>query len=183
MPIREAVRRLDHEGLVEITPHTGMRVSALSMKEVIEIFAIRSMLEGLAASMAAAKAPAGFADELCAMNEEHQTAVRNGNLAAIADANWRFHRAILKAADAENLARLLRELWDRSYRFRIGFKLIPGRAEASVLEHAEICRAIRERDSVAAERFARAHIDRAGADLRKTMEHESWDRVSGQPEN
>jgi DNA-binding GntR family transcriptional regulator len=174
MPIREAARRLAHEGLIEITPHTGMSVTALSTKDTLEIFAIRPVLEGLAASLAASIGPS-LADRLDAINAEIADAVKRAEYAEIADANWRFHQEILVAANNDYLARLLTELWTRSFRFRIGFKLIPGRAQSAVVEHAEIADAIRHGDSKAADAAARRHIENAGADLRRMMQQEKWE--------
>ena len=174
MPVREAVRRLDHEGLIEITPHTGMSVAALSTKETLEIFAIRPVLEGLAASMAAKNGGGALASRLDAINAEIAAAVQVADFARIADANWRFHQEILLAADNEYLARLLTELWTRSFRFRIGFKLIPGRAQSAVGEHAAISEAIRRSDAKSAEVAARRHIERAGSDLQRIMQQENW---------
>ena len=175
MPVREAVRRLAHDGLIAITPHTGMSVAALSTKETLEIFAIRPVLEGLAASIAATRGGASLANRLEAINDEISAAIVRSDFGHIADANWRFHQEILVAADNDYLARLLTELWTRSFRFRIGFKLIPGRAQSAVGEHAAIFEAIRRSDASAAEQAARVHIERAGADLQRLMRQENWE--------
>jgi DNA-binding GntR family transcriptional regulator len=177
MPVREAVRRLDHEGLIEITPHTGMSVASLSTKETLEIFAIRPVLEGLAAAMAAESGDAALADRLDAINEEIAAAIARADFGHIADANWRFHQEILAAAANDYLARLLTELWTRSFRFRIGFKLIPGRAQKAYGEHAAIAAAIRRRDAREAEAAARRHIEQAGSDLKRMMQKENWQSV------
>jgi DNA-binding GntR family transcriptional regulator len=138
------------------------------------IFAIRPVLEGLAASMAAEKGDTALADRLDAINEEIAVAIARSDFGRIADANWRFHQEILAAAANDYLARLLTELWTRSFRFRIGFKLIPGRAQKAYGEHAAISAAIRRCEPQLAEAAARRHIEQAGGDLRRMMQQENW---------
>jgi DNA-binding GntR family transcriptional regulator len=88
----------------------------------------------------------------------------------MADSNWEFHRAILGAAANPHLARMLEDVWARSFRFRLGYKLIPGRAEATFTEHAAIIAAMRDGDAGAVAEAAQLHVDLAAQDLLRILD-------------
>jgi DNA-binding GntR family transcriptional regulator len=165
MPVRDATLRLERDGLLQITPHRDMRVTPLSPRDAHELFRIRAALEALAAHTACARDGRSCAPFMRAANEAFATALKRGDLAGMADANWAFHRAMLTAADNLHLAQLLEDLWARCQRFRSGYKLIPGRAKATIVEHTRIIAAMERGDPVAAEAAAFAHVDAARVDL------------------
>ena len=169
VPVREALLRLEREGLLESEPHKGMRVMRLSLADAQELFEIRCELEGLAAFRACRAGEQELAADLARINESFATAFARGDYTRMGYANWDFHRRILQAAASGQLIRMLEDVWTRSFRFRLGYRLIPGRAEGTVAEHARIVEAIRTGDPDAARAAARDHIMRAGADLHVTM--------------
>ena len=165
MPVREAMLRLQREGLLENEPHKGMRVVQLSLRDARELFAIRTELEGLAAYDACeAKDPCLVAD-LQALNCRFIDALAVTDLTTLGSANSAFHQRIRQASGNAQLGRMLHDLWAGSQRYRMGYKLIPGRAHCTIDEHARIIAAISSGDPEQARAAARAHIRRAWTDL------------------
>lgn len=173
MPVREAALRLERDGLLQIAPHRDMRVTPLSPRDAHELFRIRAALEALAARTACERDAARCAPALRAANDEFAAAHKRGDLARMAAANWTFHRGVLAAADNAHLAQMLEDLWERCWRFRSGYKLIPGRAAATIAEHARVVAAMEQGDPIAAEAATFAHVDAARVDLERLLTKET----------
>ncbi len=165
MPVREALLRLEREGLLVSEPHKGMRVVPLSLRDAQEIFEIRCELEGLSAYRAASADDADLVGDLTAINADFADALKRQDFTAMGSANWLLHRRILQAAASTQLTRVLEDHWAASQRYRSGYQLIPGRAKHTIVEHQEIIDAIERREPDAARDAARAHIQKAGAEL------------------
>lgn len=169
MPVREALVRLQREGLIEGEPHKGMRVAGLSVEDARNLFAIRTELEGLAAGAACVADDADLASDLVALNNTFAHAFEAADYSAMGASNRAFHRRILRAAGNAQLERMLEDLWTASLRYRMGYKLIPGRAKGTIAEHARLIKAIRTGDPEKARAAGRDHIIRAGAELGGTF--------------
>ena len=165
MPVREALVRLQREGLIEGEPHKGMRVAGLSLKNARELFAIRTELEGLPALQACAAGDPTLATDLDSINREFARAFAARDYSTMGASNRAFHRRILRSAANSQLERLLEDLWIASLRYRMGYQLIPGRAKGTIAEHKRMVAAIRTGDPEKARAAARLHIERAAADL------------------
>lgn len=172
MPVRDALLRLEREGLVRITPHTDIHVVKLEARDTLELFQIRAALEGLAARLACEKASKTCAPELRRQNARFAREYEARHYAALAEANWAFHRAIVRAADNRLLAQEIEDIWDRCFRFRLGYQLIPGHASSTILEHEAIAAAMEAGDAAACAAAVAAHVERGGRDLLKMMEGE-----------
>lgn len=173
MPVREAALRLERDGLLQIAPHRDMRVTPLSPRDAHELFRIRAALEALAARTACERSAEACVPPLREANDAFAAALKRGDLARMAAANWAFHRAILAAADNAHLAQLLEDLWARCGRFRSGYKLIPGRAAATVAEHGRIVAAMVRGDPAAVEAATFGHVDAARVDLERMLAAEA----------
>ncbi len=169
MPIREAMLRLQQEGLVDIAPHASMRIARLEPEDVAELFAVRAALEGLAARQACSRLGTEGVAALAALNARFAECQRAGDYTGMADANWQFHRLILRTARNAQLARLLEDIWDKCFRFRAGYRLIPGRSGSTVDEHAAIIAAFRAGNEEVAAAAAFAHVQAGGAELVRTL--------------
>ena len=165
MPVREALVRLQREGLIDGEPHKGMRVAQLSLKDARELFAIRTELEGLAAGAACASGDTALVADLERFNDAFSAAFTASDYSAMGTANRSFHRRILQSAGSAQLNRVLEDIWTASLRYRLGYKLIPGRAQCTIEEHARLIAAIRAGDPALARAAARDHVDRAGSEL------------------
>jgi DNA-binding GntR family transcriptional regulator len=170
MPIRDALARLEREGLVSQTPHRDIHVTDLAVHDITQLFDIRGALEALAARTAAQNAASRCAEQLVSADARMRGAYAARDFYAMADANWGFHRAILAAAGNPHLARMLEDVWARCFRFRLGYKLIPGRAEATFTEHAAIIAAMRAGDEAAVAAAAQDHVGQAARDLLRVLD-------------
>lgn len=152
-PVREALKRIQDEGLLRQEPGRGLVVAEMDQQEVGELYAMRESLESTAASLAA-----HHATEAEILNME--AILTEGSDDPVAQ-NLRFHQAIYSAAHNRYLMRLLRTLTDTTYLLGRSTLASPVRAEAALREHAAIVAAIRRRDPQGAAKAARHHIHQA----------------------
>jgi DNA-binding GntR family transcriptional regulator len=155
-PAREAIRRLESEGLVSFVPRHGAVISKLDHQATMELYDLREILEGSAAGFAARHASSAEIEELEELiSAEPELADNPGQLA---DLNQLFHSALYRAAHNRFLERALIGLRD-SMMLMGGTSLkVKGRFEAAHAEHLAIVAAIAQRNVEDAERAARAHI-------------------------
>jgi DNA-binding GntR family transcriptional regulator len=159
-PVREALLRLQHRGLVELTVG-GLTVSRLSRLQLIELFSMREVLEGSAAMFAAQHAaPAEIAGlrELLALFEQFLA-----DPARLAKINTEFHKAIYGAAHNRYLTRTLEELNDSLALLPSTTFTVPNRGTKSLAEHCRIVDAIEAREPERARLEAGEHIRHAQA--------------------
>lgn len=160
-PIREALRRLEGEGMVESRPRSGTFVAQLTEERVIEMGLIRAALEGVAAGIAAHRASAADVAALRVRVVAIRSATNAGDWAALADANDQFHRTLHAITGNTFLIRSLQAL--RAY-FHISSARILRRSEEleqALAEHSEILDAIATGESDRAEAVMRAHTLRS----------------------
>lgn len=153
-PVREAIRRLQAEGLVAQLPGRGLCVAQYDHAEVDELYVMREALEGTAARLAAQNAGRPDITLLQRLVEEEAALPSE----AAAEHNRRFHRALHQAAHNRYLLRSLSALSDALLLLGPTTLELPGRAAAARAEHARIVAAIAARDEAGAEAAARAHI-------------------------
>lgn len=169
MPIREALHRLEVAGLVTIAPHRGAVVSELSEHEIIEVYHIRAVLDGLATRLAAPNLTPDDHRQLECLLEEMTEAARQKDLEQLLRINREFHLVIWKAARAPRLQGLLENLYDASQRLRNLSLLLPGRLDQISREHRSIASALKKGDVAAAERFANEHHESTAQRLLKSI--------------
>lgn len=158
MPIREALQRLEAAtGLVTLTPHKGAIVNETSEEDLVEVFLIRTVLEGLAARLACPNMKSSQIDKLVGINHKLSKLGHKGDEEDFLELNLEFHSHIWNAANSPRLIGMLRLLYDasRSYRY-ISIKL-PGRLEEIVQEHEEIIAALRKGDAGNVEKVVNRH--------------------------
>lgn len=172
IPIREALTRLEREGLVEVMPYRAVRVAAMSIADISELFSVRAVLEGHAARLAAEREGERLANELEAINARFQAAAVRKDFAEVSVANWEFHRHMLDRAGNLRLGRILEDVWSQCERYRAGFRLIPGRDVSAVTEHGQIIAAIRASELDGVEAAVRLHIEKAGTEMIAYLEAE-----------
>ena len=158
-PIREAIRRLASDGLVEVAPSRGVMFIQLDKQQVRELYALRESLEGTAARLAAQHASPA---EIVVMRELLEIVEHSKSPAEIAKSNRLFHQSIHDAAHNRYLAQALLQL-DDSLSLLPGTTFqTPGRSEAANREHKDILAAIEARDPDLAEKLTRKHIQASG---------------------
>ncbi len=161
-PVREALRRLSADGLIEHWPHRGAVVRRLTEREIRELFLIRIEMEALAARLAAvAEAPDRRERFAAAIEPIHVEAARNP--CEYLKENAAFHDAVMALADNLQLRELAARLQLPLIMAQVGDVLTPAVLAASVREHRAIAGAILARDPEAAAARMRAHLERAAA--------------------
>jgi len=158
-PVREAFRRLQSDGLLVLTPWRGAQVAELNHAQVIELYAMRRVLEGTAAGLAAEHAAPEEIDCLFDLLQQDQAAVEDS--ARHADINRQFHQTIYVAAHNRYLLKALNALTDSLALLKSITYEVPGRALVAHDDHVLIAKAIKNHDSATAETIARAHIQSA----------------------
>jgi len=158
-PVREALRRLESEGLLVSLPWRGVVVAELDRAQVLELYAMREVLEGTAARFAAQHADAAEIDLMQDLLEREAAAGDDGMLTA--RINRDLHEAIYTAARNRYLLSTLSALRNALALLKGTTFSVPGRPEEGLGEHRAIVDAIAARDGQAAERAARCHIDNA----------------------
>lgn len=160
-PIREAVRRLQQEGLVEARPRGGASVAAYSVEEADDLYRIRAALEGVAAALAAERITDAELDELAASLERARELLARRESEAVVREGDQFHRLVHQAARNRRLTALLEQLYAHTVVFRHLTMHLPGRADEAVRGHTEILEALRARDAARAEQLTRKHVEGA----------------------
>lgn len=160
-PIREALVRLEGEGLVELDGRT-MCARRHTPEEIFDLFTTLIVLEECAASLAAERHSEVDAARLSAFVEQTKRA-GEGDVAALADASLSFHEAVAAASHSPILGEFLSRLEARLQQFRRTSLSYPGRARTVVTDHARLAEAILARDVSGAGEIARAHIVAARA--------------------
>ena len=169
-PVREAIRRLAGEGLIEITPYRGASVVALKGKDIREIFQIREVLEGLAARQAAEHIGAGEnRSELQASVATMREIVRQDSPDYIAH-NQSFHELIYRLSGNGRLRDQAIQMTVPIYQLRLHQLIGRGYRRTSASEHELIAEAILEADGALAERAMRNHIRNSGLAMIDAME-------------
>ncbi|MGY0390693.1 GntR family transcriptional regulator [Nocardioides sp. WG-D5] len=159
-PLREAMRRLMTEGLVELDAHRDARVSALTAEEARDLLEIRRSLDPLAASLAAQRRTK---EDIRAMREAAASLHALPNHPSVVDlvAHRRFHAAVYTASHNDLLISTLEGLWDKADRYRhLGLQVERDQQERDIKdrEHAELLDAVIRGDSDGAAEVMRQHI-------------------------
>jgi DNA-binding GntR family transcriptional regulator len=160
-PVREAIRRLDAEGLVVHVPNQGGQVAPMGLDDILAVYTVRENLEGLAARLAAQRVQAGSGQSLTAAHRALKAAAQRGDVADMKLQNLHFHRAIRDAADNPYLQRFLTLVEHSVRRFGTTTFESPERMEATVVEHEAMLNAILNGNADEAESLAREHMSAA----------------------
>lgn len=159
-PIREAIRKLEKEGLVLIEPRRGAYASPISLKDIVDILEVRSNLEGLAASYAAERMNDAQKKELFELSRRFHQAVIDGNAAGMISNDTKFHHLIVEASGNKHLIQVVEQLQELVLRFRYIYFTDFKRAEEMIPEHQQIYEQIVSGNGSKARWEAYNHIDR-----------------------
>ena len=166
-PVRDAMRRLEAEGMLEHEPRNGLVVARLDRQAVMELYVMREMLEGTAARLCARHASdMEILDLLDLLERERRM---QGDFEALARHNPLFHQAIHRGGHNRYLEKSLVAVNDSMGLLGKPLMLLPHRAEAALAEHAHIVEAIQRREPDAAEEAARKHVRAAQRERLKRL--------------
>jgi DNA-binding GntR family transcriptional regulator len=177
MPVREALRELAAEGLVEHAPYRGVRVASVSTEDAEDLYAARAAVEALAARAAATRITAEEIAGLKRISRRMKQRLAPEHLAEYRELNRSFHRVLYTASRRPFLVRTLDQFWSAFptmllSRFEeTAARPIPGRDAEDLEEHRAIVEALERRDPKAAERAVRAHLRETSRRLVATVRH------------
>ena len=177
-PVREALRQLELEGLVQIIPNKGAYVTGITVKDVKDIYAIRSLLEGLCARWATQNISPEQMEEM--EENVYLSAFHAGKArGAATELDNRFHEIMYEASGSKMLEHVLREFHEYVLRVRKQTLSDDTRSIQSNEEHRRIMEAIRDKNADLAEQLANAHIKNAYSNMVKSGLYEAYK----EPEN
>lgn len=170
-PVREAVIRLQEEGLVEVIPRRGMRVLPLSPRDMREIYEVLTCVESEAAALVAATAPAERELEpLRQATRDMERALADGDLESWAEADHRYHVFLLNLCENKRLVHIAFTHFDQAHRVRMFTLRLRTVPRKSTRDHREQVDALRSGDPVLVRDMYRAHRERAAEELLDILE-------------
>lgn len=164
VPIREAVKKLEQEGLVEKTGVRGFEVKKLTREEIEETLGIRALLESYAAYLATEHINDSILKKLEGSIEAYRKAFEKGDTEKLTQLNTQFHEIIYKAAGSGKLYSLINSFRDAVHRYRRQLLACQHYARMSLQDHEEMVEAMRKKDKKKVEDLVKKHILR-GVDI------------------
>ncbi len=165
IPVREALRQLESEGLVTFTPHHGAVVSTFSVDEIRELFELRALLETDLIRRATPRLETEDLQQAAGILDAYEEALAHGDVGEWGDLNWRLHSTLFAAAGRPLTMRTVERLSHHADRYlRMQLALTHGESRANA-EHRAIVAACRKRDARGAAKLMREHILGAGESL------------------
>ena len=172
-PIREAIRILEQEGLVVMIPRRGTYVADMSLKDITEVFELRSILEELAAELAAERITNEEIETLEQHLVESGNYMNEKNLDKVVQADILFHEILYKASRNDRLVEMIHNLREQTLRFRTLSMSQTGRLAKTWDEHRQLVEAISDRDIERARQIARIHMEESEKTLLAGMQLQS----------
>ncbi len=158
-PIREALRKLEQEGLVVMIPRRGAQVADITEKDLNDVLEVRMALESLAIEKACKRMSEKDMEKLLAAAREFEKTTTEGDLVKLAEADVAFHEVLYQAAENVTLNQVLNNLREQIYRYRVEYLKDEEMRNQLVKEHGELCAAIKERDAEKAQEISFRHIE------------------------
>lgn len=157
-PVREAVRRLEMEGLVTMVPRKGTHVAELTVKDIMDVLEVRAALDRLATELAAMRARPENIRQLENLHKQYIACLEKENIQGAIKKDVEFHEVIYNAAGNSKLTSVAGNLREQIYRFRVLYMKDFSNAEEVLKEHQAILQALREKNAELAGKLAEEHI-------------------------
>lgn len=177
-PIREALRRLQQDGLVKVRPREGVYVSSVTADEVDDVFRVRAALEATAATLAAERATDEQLAEMQTMVQNMEAAVERGAMDEAISYSDAFHRAITLAASSPRLAHMFDQIYTQVFHFRSMTLRMRGRGVSAAHDHIQLMEVLLKRDSQQAGPIMERHINDARLTLLSFLESADGEQQS-----
>jgi DNA-binding GntR family transcriptional regulator len=173
-PVWEAVRRLEQEGLVENIHNRGVFMSSLTAEKAVDLYAVREVLEGMAARLAAARIDDSSLQKMAECLQRQREVIENEDIFAYSKLDFEFHATVYNACGNEWLKELLETIKNKMRPLTLHMqpdflKLID--------HHAELLRALRGRDPEKAEREFRRHNQYMMAQIQEDVTAGRWKQL------
>ncbi len=181
-PIREAMRKLELEGLVVMIPRRGAQVANITEKDLNDVLEVRMALENVAIEKACKLMSEEEMGRLWLAAKEFERTMAEGNLVRLAEADVAFHETIYKASDNVRLNQVLNNLREQIYRYRVEYLKEEETRNVLVKEHEELTRAIRNRDVELAQKISFQHIENQRKAIIQSIEAEEAEKEKAEQE-
>lgn len=168
-PVREAIRKLELEGFVVMIPRRGTYVSDLSIKDITEVFEVRTSLDVLAAGLAAERITEEELEQMERLLVEIGGYIEANDMDKIVEADSQFHDILYRASRNERLVGIINNLREQLTRFRSLSMSYPGRLKEMFGEHTRMVESLGQRNVALAQQFAGEHMANAEQVLLKNM--------------
>jgi len=170
-PVREALARLEQEGLVHIVPRRGVYIVRKTKAEILEMITVWAALEGMAARLITQNASDEEIASLRSMFTTFEGNQVQANIDEYSDTNIRFHQAILKIGRCKLLTDIADNLFIHMRSIRARTIVEKDRANRSIIDHMHIIEALENRDTELAEKLVREHTFNLGAHVEKHVNY------------
>ena len=157
-PIREAIRKLELEGLVLMIPRKGAEVAKISEKSLRDVLEVRRSLEELAIELACQRMTDEEIEQLGERQNDFKNAINKGNAMNIAETDEAFHDVIYLGTGNDKLVQILNNLREQMYRYRLEYIKDEDKRQILIVEHEHILAAIKARNIAEAKNAAREQI-------------------------
>ncbi len=158
-PIREAIRKLELEGLVLMIPRKGAEVAKISEKSLKDVLEVRRSLEELAIELACQRISDTDMEDMDAAQAAFRDAIAKGDAMEIAETDEAYHDVIYNCTRNTRLVQILNNLREQMYRFRLEYIKDEDKRQILLIEHEKILKALRSRHVAEARAAVREHID------------------------
>ena len=158
-PIREAIRKLELEGLVLMIPRKGAEVAEITEKSLRDVLEVRRALEELAVELVCETITDEQIQDLKDAAEEFKESLKDGDITRIAEADVKFHDVIYMATDNQKLIQLLNNLREQMYRYRVEYLKRSDFHQQLIDEHEEIIETIESGQKDRAVQVVCQHVD------------------------
>jgi len=175
-PVREAMRKLELEGLVVMIPRRGAQVANITEKDLNDVLEVRMALENLSIENACKKMTEEQLAELKKAAKVFEATMEDGNLVKLAEADVAFHEVIYQSSDNRRLNQVLNNLREQIYRYRVEYLKEEETRKLLVKEHDEIYEAIRNRDVKTAQEISYQHIENQREAIIRSIREENDSR-------
>ena len=180
-PIREAIRKLELEGLVIMIPRRGAEVARITEKSLKDVLEVRRALDALSVELACDRITEEDMKRLLQACQDFEKAAKGKDASVIAKADVALHDIIVEATGNQRLAQLVNNLSEQMYRYRFVYIKEERKHDMLVAEHREIYESIASRDKERAARAAKLHIDNQEKSIIRQIRLENESRLNKQP--
>lgn len=171
-PIREAIRKLELEGLVLMIPRKGAEVAKISEKSLRDVLEVRRSLEELAIELACQRMTEEEVTRLEETQEAFREAVNHGDAMGIAESDEHYHDIIYYGTGNARLVQILNNLREQMYRYRLEYIKDADKRQVLLVEHDNILKAIKGRRVAEAKEAMREHIDNQEITVSKNIKEQ-----------
>ena len=168
-PIREAIRKLELEGLVTMVPRKGAEVAGITEKNLCDVLEVRRALEELAIELACERIHEDMVTELVAAERDFKDATAGSDAIKIARMDEKFHDIIFQATENDKLVQMLNNLREQMYLYRLVYIKYEKTRHTLFDEHEEFIYAIQSRQVSQAKSAIRSHIDNQEVTISKNI--------------